>query len=49
MEDGINVLLVDDEPGITDLTASFLKREDDRFCIQTATSADEGLAIINDC
>ena len=49
MEDGINVLLVDDEPGITDLTASFLEREDDRFCIQTATSADEGLAIINDC
>ena len=49
MGDEINVLHVDDEPAITDLTASFLKREDDRFRIQTATSANEGLDIINDC
>ena len=49
MENKIDVLLVDDDPAITDLTASFLKREDDRFCIQTATSADEGLQMINDC
>ena len=49
MEDEINVLHVDDEPAITDLTASFLKREDDRFRIQTASSANEGLDIINDC
>ena len=49
MGDEINVLHVDDEPAITDLTASFLKREDDRFRIQTASSANEGLDIINDC
>lgn len=45
----INVLLVDDNPAITDLTASFLKREDDRFRIQTATGAGEGLSVINNC
>lgn len=49
MEDEINVLLVDDDPAITDLTASFLRREDDRFRIRTATSADEGLSVIDDC
>ncbi|SDG09413.1 PAS domain S-box-containing protein [Halorubrum xinjiangense] len=49
MESEINVLHVDDDPSITDLTASFLKREDDRFRIQTATSAGEGLSVINDC
>lgn len=49
MEDEFNVLHVDDDPATTDLTASFLKREDDQFRIQTATSADEGLTMINDC
>ena len=44
----IRILHVDDDPSITDLTATFLKREDDRFIIETATSADEGLRRIND-
>jgi PAS domain S-box-containing protein len=44
----IRILHVDDEPSITDLTGSFLKREDDRFAVETATSADEGLEKISD-
>ena len=40
----IRVLHVDDEPGFAELTADFLKREDDRFTVETATSADEGVA-----
>jgi len=44
----IRVLHVDDEPEIGDLTATFLEREDDRFEVQTATSAAEGLDSIRD-
>jgi DNA-binding response OmpR family regulator len=44
----IRVLHVDDEPSLTDLPATFLEREDDRFTVETATSADEGLEMIND-
>jgi PAS domain S-box-containing protein len=39
----IRVLHVDDEPDFAELTADFLKREDDRFTIKTAMSASEGL------
>jgi len=42
----ITVLHVDDEPDFADLTKTFLEREDDRFTIETATSADEGLEIL---
>jgi len=48
MENRINMLHVDDDPSFTDLTAEFLEREEDRFSIQTATNADEGLEIIAD-
>lgn len=48
MRNEINVLHVDDEPSITDLTATFLQRENDQFCVQTATSAEEGLNIIDE-
>lgn len=34
----IRVLRVDDELAITDLTATFLEREDDRFTAETASS-----------
>jgi PAS domain S-box-containing protein len=44
----IQILHVDDDPSITDLTGTFLEREDDRFAVETATSADEGLKRIND-
>ena len=39
----IRVLHVDDEPDFAELTADFLKREDDRFTVETAMSASEGL------
>ncbi len=44
----IRVLHVDDEPDFADLTGTFLEREDDRFAVETATSADEGLQRISD-
>ncbi|PSP42131.1 hypothetical protein BRC68_12535, partial [Halobacteriales archaeon QH_6_64_20] len=39
----IRVLHVDDEPDRTDLTATFLERERERFAVSTATSAAKGL------
>lgn len=39
----IRVLHVDDEPSFVNLTREFIEREDDRFTIETATSADKGL------
>ncbi len=44
----IQVLHVDDEPEFTDLTGTFLQREDDRFTVETAASADEGLQRISE-
>ncbi|MDS0221492.1 PAS domain S-box protein [Haloarcula sp. S1AR25-5A] len=44
--DPIHILHVDDEPGFAEMTASFLEREDDRFVVQTATSATAGLDIL---
>ncbi len=40
---GIHILHVDDEPGLADMVATYLQREDDRFTVTTATSASEGL------
>lgn len=42
-EDGIHILHVDDEPDFLELTATYLTREDDRFTIDTATSAADAL------
>jgi PAS domain S-box-containing protein len=42
----ISILHVDDEPDFATLTAEFLAREDERFTVATATSAEEGLAVI---
>ena len=39
----LRVLHVDDEPDFAELTADFLKREDDRFTVETAMSASGGL------
>ena len=44
----IRVLHVDDDPPITDLTATLLEREDSGFVVETATSADEGLERASD-
>jgi len=44
MTEPITVLHVDDDPEFTELVATFLEREDDRFVVESATDADEGLA-----
>ncbi len=41
--DSIRVLHVDDDPDFGDLTATVLEREDERFVVETATTATEGL------
>jgi PAS domain S-box-containing protein len=41
--ESISVLCVDDEPGLADLTATFLERFDDHFTTITAESAQAGL------
>ncbi|WP_136686593.1 PAS domain-containing protein [Halorhabdus amylolytica] len=43
----IRVLHVDDEPDFTDLAATFLEREDDRFTVETATNAEHGLEVLD--
>lgn len=45
-EESISVLCVDDEPGLADLTATFLERFDDKFSTSTAESAQEGLDLL---
>lgn len=44
----IRVLHVDDDPDFGELTATFLEKEDDRFVVETVTSAEEGLDSIRD-
>jgi len=44
----IRVLHVDNNPDVTDQTATHLKREDDQLILETATSADEGLKRLAD-
>jgi len=39
----IHILHVDDEPDFTDLAATYLQREDDRFSVHTERSASDGL------
>lgn len=46
--DQIRVIHVDDDPSLLDLTAELLEGEDDRFVLETATSADDGLDQIRD-
>jgi PAS domain S-box-containing protein len=44
----VRILHVDDEPSFADLAATFLQREDDRFRVETAASASEGLGHLAD-
>jgi CheY-like chemotaxis protein len=44
----IRVLHVDDDPDITELTATLLERENDRISVETTNSPDEGLEKVND-
>lgn len=48
MTQSVQVLHVDDDASIADLTATYLEREDDQFTVETATNADSGLEIIRD-
>jgi len=43
LSDTIRVLHVDDEPDLAALTGDFLKREDERFTVETAANVSEGL------
>lgn len=43
----IQVLHADDDANFSDLSATFLEREDNRFCVETATSAEDGLRAID--
>ncbi len=43
MPSGICILHVDDEPDLLELVATFLEREDDRFRVESAETAAEGL------
>jgi PAS domain S-box-containing protein len=47
MDDEVRLLHVDDEPEFTDLTATFLEREEEAFNIETATSATEGIKLLS--
>jgi DNA-binding NtrC family response regulator len=42
----IQVLHVDSDPELTELLATSLQSEDDRFAIETATNANEGLQLL---
>ena len=47
MANTIRVLHVDDDPGVAELTASFLTRADDRFEVETVAGADAALERID--
>ena len=45
-QDAIDVLHVDDEPDVADLTAEFLTQADERLAVHTATHPDDGFDIL---
>jgi len=42
----VRLLHVDDDPALTELTATYLEREDEPISVTTATGADEGLGVL---
>lgn len=44
----IHILHVDDEPGLAELAAEFLKRENDRITVDIATNASDGLDLLGE-
>lgn len=44
----IDILHVEDEPGFADMAKTFLKREDDRFEIVSASNPKDGLDLLSD-
>jgi len=47
IDSSIKLLHVDDDPGFSELASVYLEREDDRFNVQTASSASEARSILN--
>ncbi|WP_248516587.1 hybrid sensor histidine kinase/response regulator [Salinarchaeum laminariae] len=47
MSEPIRILHVDDDPEFLELSATLLEREDDRFHVETATSADAALETLD--
>lgn len=45
---GVDILHVDDDKGLASLAADLLERKDSRFNVETATSATEGLQLLDD-
>src|SRR6056297_1699241 len=48
MTDRIPVLLVDDDPDLLAVTASFLERETDRLTVETASDTTAGLELLEE-
>ncbi|WP_460917915.1 ATP-binding protein [Salinarchaeum chitinilyticum] len=48
MNEQIRILHVDDDPGFLEVAETFLEREDDRFSVETVTSADAALDTLSD-
>jgi CheY-like chemotaxis protein len=48
MEPPIHVLHVDDAADFGEMVAELLPREDERLAVHTATSAEEGLEMVDD-
>jgi PAS domain S-box-containing protein len=44
--ESVRLLHVDDDPALTELTATYLEREDERIRVTTATGPDEGLDVL---
>jgi PAS domain S-box-containing protein len=44
----IRVLHVDDEPALLEVTEQFLRQEDERIAVETATSPQEGLVLLDE-
>jgi|AntDeeMetagen285_2_1112576.scaffolds.fasta_scaffold01616_4 PAS domain S-box-containing protein len=48
MGDPVRILHVDDEARFTGLTATHLEQADERYVVETAASADEGLSVLEE-
>ena len=48
MSSRIRVLCVDDDPEFADLTATYLERRNGRFTVETATTPDRGVVVIEE-
>ncbi len=47
MGDVVRVLHVDDDPEFVDLASTFLERDNDEMCVETAITIDEGMGLLD--